>query len=60
MVVCLEDFLRRRTEIAQVVRRDELHRDAGMEEACRILFGAEAGAKRAGYFDGIAAAGGTP
>jgi len=39
MVVTLEDFLRRRTDIAQVVRRDVLRQDPGLGEACRILFG---------------------
>jgi glycerol-3-phosphate dehydrogenase len=50
MVVKLEDFLRRRSEIAQVVRREELRRAAGLDEACRILFGDAAEAKWAEYF----------
>jgi glycerol-3-phosphate dehydrogenase len=50
MVVRLEDFLRRRTDIGQVVRRDELRASPGLVEASRILFGAAADAKRAEYF----------
>jgi glycerol-3-phosphate dehydrogenase len=49
MVVGLEDFLRRRTEIAQVVHRDVLRQDPGLDEACRILFGGGAAARRAAY-----------
>jgi len=54
MVVELADFLRRRTEIAQVVRLAELRRDPGLEEACRILFGVEASARRTAWLDGSA------
>jgi glycerol-3-phosphate dehydrogenase len=50
MVVKLEDFLRRRTEIALVVRREDLRRDDGLREACRSLFGEAAEARRAEYF----------
>jgi glycerol-3-phosphate dehydrogenase len=50
MVVRLEDFLRRRTEVAQVVRHDVLRRDPGLGEACRLLFGEAAAARRADYF----------
>jgi len=49
MVVRLEDFLRRRTEISQVVRADVLRRDPGLDEACRILFGDAAGERRAAW-----------
>jgi glycerol-3-phosphate dehydrogenase len=45
MVVKLEDFLRRRSKIALVIRREDLERSAGLVEACRLLFGA--GADRA-------------
>jgi glycerol-3-phosphate dehydrogenase len=51
MVVDLEDFLRRRTGIAQVVRRDVLRRDPGMVEICQILFGAAAESRWAAYFE---------
>jgi glycerol-3-phosphate dehydrogenase len=50
MVVKLDDFLRRRSKIALVVRREEIRRAAGLREACRILFGDEADAKLAEYF----------
>jgi len=57
MVVKLEDFLRRRSKIALVVRRDEIARAPGLREACRILFGDDAEAKIAEYFGepGVAA-----
>ena len=50
MVVKLEDFLRRRSKIALVVRRDDIRRAPGLREACRILFGEDAEAKIAEYF----------
>lgn len=50
MITTLDDFLRRRSKIAQVVRRDELRKAAGLREACEILFGDEADAKIAEYF----------
>lgn len=57
MVVKLEDFLRRRSKIALVVRREEIERAEGLREACRILFGNDAEAKMAEYFGeaGVAA-----
>jgi glycerol-3-phosphate dehydrogenase len=42
MVVELDDFLRRRTSIAQSVRREELARAPELREVCRTLFGARA------------------
>jgi glycerol-3-phosphate dehydrogenase len=42
MVVKLDDFLRRRSKIALVVRREDIVRAAGLREACGILFGARA------------------
>ncbi|HET9554844.1 MAG TPA: glycerol-3-phosphate dehydrogenase/oxidase [Anaeromyxobacteraceae bacterium] len=50
LVVRLEDFLRRRTSLALVERREDLRRDPGLEEACRLLFGEQAAARRAEYF----------
>jgi glycerol-3-phosphate dehydrogenase len=50
MVVKLEDFLRRRSKISQVVRDEDLLRAEGLREAARILFGDEADAKVAEYF----------
>lgn len=42
MVVRLEDFLRRRSKIEQVVRQSDLREAPGLREACAILFGDEA------------------
>ncbi len=56
MVVKLEDFLRRRSKIALVVRREEIRRAPGLREACRILFGDDAEAKIAEYFPEAATA----
>jgi hypothetical protein len=39
MVTKLEDFLRRRSKISQVVRRETIENSPGLLEACRILFG---------------------
>jgi len=49
MVVTLEDFMRRRSKIELVVRR-EVYRDApGLREACEILFGDQAEARLQEY-----------
>lgn len=37
MVVKLEDFLRRRSKISLVVRREDIRRAPGLREACAIL-----------------------
>lgn len=50
MIVTLEDFLRRRSKIALVMRRDEIRRAAGLLEACRILFGDDARMRFDEYF----------
>jgi glycerol-3-phosphate dehydrogenase len=50
MVVRLEDFLRRRSKISQVVRREDLRRSEGLREACRILFGDKAQQRWEEYF----------
>ena len=50
MVVKLEDFLRRRSKIALVVRHEEIRAAPGLREACRILFGTAADARMAEYF----------
>jgi glycerol-3-phosphate dehydrogenase len=50
MIVKLEDFLRRRSKIALVVRREEIRRSPGLLEACEILFGDQAQAKIDEYF----------
>lgn len=60
MVTKLDDFLRRRSKIALVVRHEELRRAAGLEEACRILFGAEWRDRYEEYFAAHAAPGEVP
>lgn len=50
MITRLEDFLRRRSKISQVVRHEDLRRAAGLREACAILFGEHADARLAEYF----------
>ncbi len=50
MVVKLEDFLRRRSKIALVVRREEIRNSPGLLEACTILFGDQAREKLDEYF----------
>jgi glycerol-3-phosphate dehydrogenase len=50
MIVKLEDFLRRRSNIAQLVRQEELRNTPGLLEACQILFGDQAREKFNEYF----------
>jgi glycerol-3-phosphate dehydrogenase len=50
MIVRLEDFLRRRSKIALVVRRQEIQHAEGLMEACEILFGDQARARYDEYF----------
>jgi glycerol-3-phosphate dehydrogenase len=50
MITKLEDFLRRRSKISQVVPHEDLRRSPGLKEACRILFGKEAPARWEEYF----------
>lgn len=38
MIVKLDDFLRRRTNIAQTIRKEFLQKDRGVMEACETLF----------------------
>jgi glycerol-3-phosphate dehydrogenase len=45
MITKLDDFLRRRSKIALVVRIRDLAHAPGLREACRILFGDEADAR---------------
>jgi alpha-glycerophosphate oxidase/glycerol-3-phosphate dehydrogenase len=42
MIIKLEDFMRRRSKIEQVVRWEDLERAPGLREACDILFEEEA------------------
>lgn len=51
MITKLEDFLRRRSKIALVVRKDDIRRSPGLMEACTILFGDQAQAKFDEYFE---------
>ena len=50
MITKLDDFLRRRSKISLVVREEDLRSAKGLEEACRVFFGADADAKLAEYF----------
>jgi glycerol-3-phosphate dehydrogenase len=50
MITKLEDFLRRRSKIALVERKEDIRRSPGLAEACELLFGDEAQAKLAEYF----------
>jgi glycerol-3-phosphate dehydrogenase len=52
MVVKLDDFLRRRSKIALVVRHEDIRAAPGLREACLILFGAQAEEKIAEYLGG--------
>ena len=50
MVTKLEDFLRRRSKIALIERRETIRTSPGLKEACEMLFGDEADEKIAEYF----------
>jgi glycerol-3-phosphate dehydrogenase len=52
MIVKLEDFLRRRSKLALVVRKEDIKNTPGLMEACEILFGDQAQAKYDEYFQG--------
>ncbi|MEI2779715.1 MAG: glycerol-3-phosphate dehydrogenase C-terminal domain-containing protein [Tetrasphaera sp.] len=56
MITKLDDFLRRRSKIALVVRRDALERSPGLREACAILFGDAGEARLNEYFSPAAEA----
>ncbi|HAU68663.1 MAG TPA: FAD-dependent oxidoreductase [Gammaproteobacteria bacterium] len=51
MVTKLDDFLRRRSKITQVIRAEDIIDAPGLKEACIIFFGDEAEAKRQEYKD---------
>ncbi len=51
MITKLEDFLRRRSKIALVVRKEDIKQSPGLMEACKILFGDQAQAKFDEYFE---------
>ena len=50
MIVTLEDFLRRRSKLALVVRHEDLKQSQGIKDACEILFGEEAPERWSEYF----------
>jgi len=50
MITELEDFLRRRTQIALIERPDAIKNAPGLSEACQILFADDAELKLAAYF----------
>ena len=49
MVTKLEDFLRRRSKIEQVIEKDKLVEARGLREACEILFAEQADEKLSEY-----------
>lgn len=49
MITKLEDFLRRRSKISMVLRKDEILNAKGLEKACEILFGDQANQKLEEY-----------
>ena len=51
MVTKLSDFLRRRSKIALVIPEHEIRDAPGLREACHLMFGDEADAKIAEYFE---------
>jgi alpha-glycerophosphate oxidase/glycerol-3-phosphate dehydrogenase len=53
MVTKLEDFLRRRSKISLVVRKEDIIAAPGLKQACEILFGGEADAKLQEYIDAV-------
>ena len=50
MIVTLEDFLRRRSKLALVVRHEDLKQSQGIKDACQILFGEDATKRWNEYF----------
>ena len=56
MVTKLEDFLRRRSKITQVLRNEDIIDAPGLIEACKIFFGDQADAKRQEYIDSLSTA----
>ena len=50
MVTKLEDFLRRRSKITQVIKEDDVRSSPGLHEAAEILFGDDADERLAEYW----------
>jgi alpha-glycerophosphate oxidase/glycerol-3-phosphate dehydrogenase len=53
MIVKLEDFMRRRSKIEQVVRNRDIAAAPGLREACDILFGEESETRLQEYLQGL-------
>ena len=53
MITKLDDFLRRRSKISQVVRHEDFIESPGLREACEIFFGDQAESKRQEYIDSL-------
>lgn len=53
MITKLEDFLRRRSKITQVIRSEDIIDAPGLRAACEIFFGAQAEAKLQEYRDSL-------
>ncbi|PWQ96251.1 glycerol-3-phosphate dehydrogenase/oxidase [Leucothrix arctica] len=53
MITKLEDFMRRRSKISQVVRHEDIIDAPGLKEACKIFFGDDAEAKLQEYVDAV-------
>lgn len=53
MITKLEDFLRRRSKISQVVRDKDIIDAPGLKEACKIFFGDQAEVKRQEWIDSL-------
>ena len=51
MIVKLEDFMRRRSKIEQVIRPSYIENAPGLEEACDILFGDQANQRLQEYLE---------
>lgn len=51
MIEKLEDFLRRRSKIALIERKETIRRSPGIAEACEILFGKESKLRMDEYFE---------
>ena len=49
MVVDLEDFMRRRSKVEQVVRRSDIINDPGLPELATLFFGDSAGVMMRAY-----------
>lgn len=50
MITKLDDFLRRRSKIALVLKKEDIKKASGLKEACEIFFGNDADKKIKEYF----------